>query len=132
MVVVHQVFIMRITENLSKNFPWITVLTYVEKEYVGVVINQDSQVTIFYDWEMIKDQVQRERFIEMAEVWWWESNRQIPVNVFMFKESQEFKPAIKILATKDVKIDLGPCMRLDQIITKRIKRRSITLVRKIS
>ncbi len=131
MVVVHQVFIMRITENLSKNFPWITVLTYVEKEYVGVVINQDPQVTTLYDWEMIRDFSQRERFVEMADAWWWESNRQIPINIFMIREAQEFKYAIKTLTTKDVRIDLGPCMRLDQIMTKRVKRRSITLIRKI-
>ncbi len=131
MVVVHQVFIMRITENLSKNFPWITVLTYVEKEYVGVVINQDPQVTTLYDWEMIRDFSQRERFVEMADAWWWESNRQIPINIFMIREAQEFKYAIKTLTTKDVRIDIGPCMRLDQIMTKRVKRRSITLIRKI-
>ena len=131
MVVVHQVFIMRITENLSKNFPWITVLTYVEKEYVGVVINQDPQVTTLYDWEMIKDFAQGQRFVDMAEAWWWESNRQIPINIFMIREAQEFKYAIKTLTTKDVRIDLGPCMRLDQIMTKRVKRRSITLIRKI-
>ncbi len=122
---------MRITENLTKNFPWITVLTYVEKEYVGVVINQDPQVTTLYDWEMIKDFAQRQRFVEMADAWWWESNRQIPINIFMLRESQEFKYSIKTLATKDVKIDLGPCMRLDQIMTKRVKRRSITLIRKL-
>lgn len=131
MVVVHQVFIMRITENLSKNFPWITVLTYVEKEYVGVVINQDPQVTTLYDWEMIKDFGQRDRFVEMADAWWWESNRQIPINIFMIREAQEFRYAIKTLTTKDVRIDLGPCMRLDQIMTKRVKRRSITLIRKL-
>jgi hypothetical protein len=130
-VVVHQVFIMRITENLTKNFPWITVLTYVEKEYVGVVINQDPQVTTLYDWEMIKNFDQRQRFVEMADAWWWESNRQIPINIFMLREAHEFKYSIKTLATKDVKIDLGPCMRLDQIMTKRVKRRSITLIRKL-
>jgi len=128
---VHQVFIMRITENLSKNFPWITVLTYVDKEYVGVVINQDPQVTTLYDWEMIRDFAQRQRFVDMAEAWWWESNRQIPINIFMIREAHEFKYAIKTLTTKDVRIDLGPCMRLDQIMTKRVKRRSITLIRKI-
>ena len=56
---------MRITENLSKNFPWITVLTYVDKEYVGVVINQDPQVTTLYDWEMIRD------FANDSVLWTW-------------------------------------------------------------
>ncbi len=84
-----------------------------------------------YDYALIKSNEEKAKFIELGEVWWWESNRQIPINIFMLREAHEFKYSIKTLATKDVKIDLGPCMRLDQIMTKRVKRRSITLIRKL-
>lgn len=123
---------MRITENLKENFPFISVVTYVDREYVGVIINQDMQITSIYDYTAIKTEEEKKLFIELAEVWWWESNRQIPINIFLFQEIKPFKYAVKNFSTKDVKVTLGPCTSLNDIIVKRIKRKSITLVRKIT
>lgn len=121
---------MRITENLQENFPFITVLNHVNAEYVGIVINQDSQVTSMYDYASIRTDGEKQRFLELGEVWWWESNRQIPINIFLNKEILEFRYAIRNFSTKDVKVLLGPCTSLNDIIVKRIKRKSITLIRK--
>jgi hypothetical protein len=123
---------MRITENLQENFPFISVINHVTHEYVGIIINQDAQVTSMYDYASIKTDAEKQRFIELGEAWWWESNRQIPINIFLLKEIAEFRYAIKNFSTKDVKILFGPCTSLNDIIVKRIKRKSITLVRKTS
>jgi hypothetical protein len=121
---------MRITENLQQNFPFISVLTHVDQEYVGVIINQDAQVTSMYDYSLIKTDAEKQKFIELGEVWWWESNRQIPINIFLLREIAEFRYAIRNFSTKDVKVLFGPCTSLNDIIVKRIKRKSITLVRR--
>ena len=121
---------MRITENLQENFPFISVINHVDHEYVGIIINQDAQITSFYDYSAIKTEAEKTRFIELGEAWWWESNRQIPINIFLSKEIHLFRYAIKNFATKDVKVILGPCTSLNDIITKRIKRKSITLVKR--
>jgi hypothetical protein len=123
---------MRITENLQENFPFISVINHVNQEYVGIIINQDAQVTSVYDYAAIKTDAEKTRFLELGEVWWWESNRQIPINIFLLKEISEFRYAIRNFSTKDVKVLLGPCTSLNDIIVKRIKRKSITLVRKSS
>ncbi len=121
---------MRITENLQQNFPFISVLTHVDQEYVGIIINQDAQVTSMYDYSLIKGEAEKQRFLELGEVWWWESNRQIPINIFLLREISDFRYAIRNFSTKDVKVLFGPCTSLNDIIVKRIKRKSITLVRK--
>ena len=121
---------MRITTNLQENFPFISVITHVNQEYVGIIINQDAQVTSIYDYAAIKTDAERAKFLELGEVWWWESNRQIPINIFLAREITEFKYAIRNFNTKDVKVLLGPCTSLNDIIVKRIKRKSITLIRK--
>ena len=121
---------MRITENLQENFPFISVITHVEREYVGIIINQYAQVTSIYDYVAIKSDAERARFLNLGEVWWWESNRQIPINIFLPNEIIEFRYIIKNFSTKDTKILHGPCTSLNNIIVKRIKRKSITLVRK--
>jgi hypothetical protein len=122
---------MRITTNLQENFPFISVIVHVSHEYVGIIINQDAQVTSMYDYSMIKTDEEKQRFLELGEAWWWESNRQIPINIFLAREIIDFKYVIKNFSTKDVKLMHGPCTSLNDIIVKRIKRKSITLVRKI-
>ena len=122
---------MRITTNLQENFPFISVIVHVNHEYVGIIINQDSQVTSMYDYSMIKTDEEKQKFLELGEAWWWESNRQIPINIFLSREITEFRYVIRNFSTKDVKLMHGPCTSLNDIIVKRIKRKSITLVRKI-
>jgi len=121
---------MRITENLQENFPFISVVNHVDQEYVGIIINQDSAITSMYDYSLIKDETEKARFIELGEVWWWESNRQIPINIFLLKEIYGFRYAIRNFSTKDTKVLFGPCTSLNDIIVKRIKRKSITLIRR--
>jgi hypothetical protein len=123
---------MRITENLQQNFPFISVINHVDHEYVGIIINQDAQVTSLYDYTAIKTDEEKTRFLELGEAWWWESNRQIPINIFLLREILPYRYAIRNFSTKDVKVLLGPCTSLNDIIVKRIKRKSITLVRKTS
>jgi hypothetical protein len=122
---------MRITTNLQENFPFISVIVHVNQEYVGIIINQDAQVTSIYDYSAIKTESEKQRFLELGEAWWWESNRQIPISIFLAKEIIDFRYIIKNFSTKDVKLMHGPCTSLNDIIVKRIKRKSITLVRKI-
>ena len=123
---------MRITTNLQENFPFISVITHVNQEYVGIIINQDLAVTSIYDYSAIRTEDEKQRFLELGEAWWWESNRQIPINIFLAREILEFKYVIRNFSTKDVKVLFGPCTSLNDIIVKRIKRKSITLVRKTS
>jgi hypothetical protein len=121
---------MRITQNLQENFPFISVVNHVDQEYVGIIINQDAAITSMYDYSHIKTEQEKARFIELGEVWWWESNRQIPINIFLAREIFEFRYSIRNFSTKDTKVVFGPCTSLNDIIVKRIKRKSITLVRR--
>ena len=123
---------MKITENLQENFPFISVINHVDQEYVGIIINQDANITSMYNYESLKTEVEKQKFLELGEAWWWESNRQIPINIFLNQEMSTYKYAIMNFNTKDVKLLLGPCTSLNDIIVKRIKRKSITLVRKPS
>lgn len=123
---------MRITENLQENFPFISVLTHSEKEYVGIIINQDSNVTSFYDYELCTTDEEKSKMLELGEAWWWESNRQVPINIFLRNEIQAFVYTIRNFTSKDVRVIHGPVTSLNNIIIKRIKRKSITLVRKPS
>ena len=122
----------KLTEDIRENFPFISVVHYGGIEYVGIIINQDQYVTSLYNYESLKTDEDRKVFLELGEAWWWESNRQIPINIFLHKEIVPFRYIIRNFSTKDVKVLFGPCTSLNDIIVKRIKRKSITLVRRTS
>jgi len=119
----------KLKENIEDHFPFITVITYGNHEYVGIMINQDTNVTSIYDYNILKGEEHKKYFLEMGEVWWWESNRMIPINIFLRKEMDPFRYAIKNFTSKDVKVLIGPVVNLHNIMLKRVKRRSVQLVR---
>ena len=120
---------MLLKEQIEDDFPFITVITYGNHEYVGIIINQDNNITSIYDYNILKGEDHKKAFLELRDVWWWESNRMIPINIFLRREMEVFRYAIKNLTTKDVQILMGPVVNLHNIMLKRVKRRSVQLVR---
>jgi hypothetical protein len=121
----------KLRENIQDQLPFISVLHYGENEYVGIIINQDQYVTSFYDLEVIRTLDERSALLEIGEIWWWESNRQVPINIFLRKEIEPFKYSIKTFNSKDVRIILGPVVNLSNLAIKRVKRKNVQLVRNI-
>jgi hypothetical protein len=113
----------------QSNYPFVSCVKSNDTEYVGIVINFDNFVTSIYDITAIKTEDERKIFLEMGEIWWWESNRKIPINIFLKKEMQLFRYAIKTFNSKDIELVFGPSVNLSEIAEKRIKRKSIQLVR---
>ena len=118
-------------EKIAEKYPFITFCTYASNEYVGVIQNRDDQITTIYDFGGIVHEVQKRDFLEFANQWWWESNRSIPINIFLKKDWEQFRPYLKTFINKDLDIILGPATSLQELSRKKIKRRSITLVRRV-
>lgn len=116
---------------LLKKYPFLTYLIYGGNEYIGVIQNLDEVITTIYDYGALRTLDQKQQFLELAEMWWWESNRLIPINVFLKAEWTPFRAVVKTMNSKDVEIKFGPQVSLKEIAAKRSKRRSITLVRKL-
>ena len=119
----------KLRENIQEQLPFISVLHYGEAEFVGIIINQDQFVTSFYDLSIIKTPEEKTIFLDIGEAWWWESNRQIPINIFLRTEIAPFNYAIKTFNSKDVRVILGPVVNLMNMTLKRVKRKSVQLVR---
>jgi len=121
----------KLRDNIEQNLPFISVLNYGDLEYIGIIINQDQYVTSFYDLNAIHTQEEREVFLEVGEIWWWESNRQFPINIFCREQIHPFSYAIKTFNSKDTRIIFGPVVNLMNLTMKRVKRKSVQLVRKV-
>ena len=120
-----------IFEKLTEKYPFITLCVYANAEYVGVVQNRDDSVTTIYDFGSVQTQEEKLEFLDLASIWWWESNRSIPINIFLRKEWDKFRPTLRTFVNKDLEILHGPACSLLDIARKKSKRKSITLVRRL-
>lgn len=118
-------------KKLSETHPFITVCSYANQDYVGIVQNRDDVVTTIYDYGAIVDVAIKEKFLELGEIWWWESNRLIPINLFLKSEWAIFKPYIRTFNNKSLSILHGPACSMNELSKRRSKRRSITLVKRL-
>lgn len=119
-----------LTKDIQENFPFLSVVTYGGNEYIGIIINQDVTVTSMYVYTDIKSEIEQRAFLDLGEVWWWESNRMIPINIFLRSEIEPFRYSIITMNSKDVNVTIGPCVNISNLSVKRVKRKSVQLVRK--
>jgi hypothetical protein len=120
-----------IFDKLTEKYPFITLCLYANAEYVGVVQNRDDVVTTIYDFGAVTDQDSKLVFLELANTWWWESNRSIPINVFLRGDWNQFRYTLRTFVNKDLEILHGPACSLLDIVRRKGKRKSITLVRRL-
>jgi hypothetical protein len=119
-----------LTKDIQENFPFISVVNYGGNEYVGIIINQDQYVTSMYVYTALRTVDEKQQFLELGEAWWWESNRMIPINIFLRKEMDVYRYCLMTMNTKDVKVTIGPCVNLNNLALKRVKRKNVQLIRR--
>lgn len=113
-----------------KKYPFISYVVYGGNEYIGIIQNVDEVLTTVYDFGSLKTEQEKSLFLNLGDQWWWESNRTIPINVFLRQDWTPFRYSLKTMNSRDVVIKFGPYVSLKEIAAKKTKRRSIVLVRK--
>ena len=119
-----------IFKTLRDKFPFLSLIRKGDMEFVGIVQNQDSSVISFYDYGRLMNPQDKMRYLKCGEIWWYESNRKMPINIFLKGDFKYFRTTLVTLNSKDVEIVEGPTVRLSDISKKRVKRRTIQLVRR--
>jgi len=114
-----------------ERFPFMSLVRYGDQELVGIIQNSDNTVVTMYVYNSLKDDNDKMLFVEMGEEWWWGSNRLIPINIVLKEPMRNFSYALKTFSTKDFEVLYGHQTSLTNVITKRTKRRQISLVRKM-
>jgi len=117
-------------EETFEKYPFLSLVTYGGNEYIGIIQNQDDTVLSIYDFSRIKSDQAKNLFLELGEQWWWESNRMIPINLFLKREWDVFTSVLLTLNVKDCSVVYGGTVSISDLAKKRSKRRNIQLVRK--
>ena len=119
-----------IFNTLRDKFPFLSLIQKDDMEFVGIVQNQDTNGISYYDYRRLMSPRDKMQFLKHGDTWWYESNRKIPINIFLKGDFRYFRTTLVTLNSKDIKIVHGPTVRLSDISKKRVKRRTIQLVRK--
>lgn len=121
----------RIATILDK-FPFLSYGLIGGDEYLGIIQNSDNQFISIYILDLIPGEELRKVFLELGDRWWWESNRKIPINVFIKDPRfRQFRGAIRMFSAKDFELLAGHRVSLAETMNRRIRKRQITLVRKM-
>ena len=116
-------------QKLLEQYPFLTVISYAGNEYLGIVQNIDAQIASMYVYGKLTSVEDKQRFLELGEEWWWETNRKLPINIALLHR-WPFQYCCQSFNVKQMEIVAGPEVRLQNCITKRIKRRNINLVKR--
>src|ERR1035437_6331495 len=117
-------------EEIKDKFPFISGLRCQTHESIGIVQNSDDKIISFYDYEAIRSPEEKVLFLELGEIWWWESNRLLPINIFLQGQMLPFRYCMKTIVNKDIEVMFGSLTSLNNIMKKRIKKRQIQLIRR--
>ena len=118
-------------QDIQHSYPFLSLINVAKDEYIGIIQNSDSRVLSLYVYELIPKDLRR-MFLEFGSNWWWESNRKIPINIFIGKEFIRFRPYLRTYSVKETKILFGPVTKLSALTdNKRVRRKTVQLLRTV-
>lgn len=117
-------------EKILEKLPFLSYGEMKDKTYIGIIQNSDNQLLSMYVLDLIPDGAMRKSFIRLGDEWWWESNRQIPINIFLKDRFKPFQPYLQHFSRKDFNLISGPSVSLQETIARRVRKRQVTLMRK--
>jgi hypothetical protein len=117
------------TSTPEERWPFLTEISYLNKTYVGIVQNSDANFLHMYVIDQTLNTAAKRELLVCGDLYWWGSNRQIPINVFLQDRFKPFKSCLKTFVQKEVTVIRGPVPSLDNLINRRSKKRTVQLVR---
>lgn len=112
---------------LREKFPFLTIVSYLNTEYVGIIQNSDNNFISIYVLDPHVTIESKKEFLQCGETWYWASNRNIPINLFLRDQFKPFKSWLKTFSKKEAIIVEGPCINMIESMGKKLKRRTITV-----
>ncbi len=118
-------------KEILEKFPFLSVCMAGEEEILGIIQNYTSTLASIYVYNVLNCTEDKAEFLELGDEWWWQSNRSLPINLVIGPKFKKFSYCLRTYNVKDFEIVHGEAISLQNIITKRIKRRQIQLVQKL-
>lgn len=117
---------------IKNTYPFLSAIKISNEEKIGIIQNCDMKILSIYCYDKVSRDLQP-IFLEYGKNWWWESNRKIPVNMFIGKDFDMFQSSLRSYSYKETQIIFGPVTKLsDLIVNKRIRKKTVQLIRQVN
>src|SRR5690606_36829743 len=104
---------------LNNNYPFLSIGRYAKNEYVGIIQNYSKSIVSMYNYGAIKETKEKELFLKLGDEYWWSSNRQIPIDIFLKGEFDIFRIYLVSFNAKEFELVHGPSISLGSMGKKR-------------
>ena len=119
-------------EDIQSNYPFLTLIKVGKEEYLGIVQNCDQRLISLYNYAVMPQEA-KAIFLEYGRAWWWESNRKLPINIFIGSDFEMFRNFLLSFSIKETEILFGPTVQLSDLTqSKRVRRKAVQLVRRVN
>lgn len=116
-------------ERLNKKHPYLTYIAFQDQNLIGIIQNVDKQLLSIYVYNHLDTESQKTEFLNCGKLWWEDSNRLVPINIFLREDFYPFKTILRCFSKKEIDKILGPILSLENNFQRRIKRKKIQLIR---
>ena len=116
---------------VQDEFPFLSGIRCQSTEIVGIIQNSNDEVISIYDVNETNDEYERLKLLDYGDLWWEQSNRLIPISIFLGDIMDEFQHCLKTFNQKNCEIIFGPVTSLDNL-KRKTKRKNIQLVKHIN
>jgi len=118
-------------EQMLEQYPFLSYIKYTHSDYIGIIQNFDIDIISIYAFNKLRTEEDKRGFLEAAETWWWESNRLIPINIFLKDGWNKYRYSTVTLTTKDIREQQGHVVSITKLAERRTKRRVVQLVKRL-
>ena len=119
-------------EDIQSNYPFLALIKVVKEEYLGIVQNCDQRLISLYNYAVMPQEA-KAIFLEYGRAGWWESNRKLPINIFIGSDFKMFRNFLLSFSIKETEILFGPTVQLSDLTqSKRVRRKTVQLVRRVN
>jgi hypothetical protein len=118
-------------EQMLEQYPFLSYIKYTHSDYIGIIQNHDTDIVSMYAFNKLRTEKDKLGFLQAAEIWWWESNRLIPINIFLKETWNPYRYSTVTLACKDITEQQGHIVSIAKLAERRTKRRVLQLVKRL-
>lgn len=102
----------------KKTYPFLSFFVFVDSFYYGIIQKSNKDYISIYLLNFIKERKDKEIFIKLSQDWWWETNRNFPINFFHRNWDIMFKKYLRTFNWSGIKCYTGPVLNIDTCKSK--------------
>lgn len=114
-------------EDTRSKHEFLTFLVMENDLKVGIIQNETPKLIHIFDFQKIREEALKKRFLAYADQWWWGSNQTIPVDSYIGEPFDEFYNTLTGYPKKAITQIIGPTFSLHDHL-KRVKKKKIEIL----